>query len=264
MARERTSVLVRMPPELKHRLAEEVAATGASLNDVAVGLLASRLAVPYVPTGRKGSDPRSSGDVLLRMPPELKDKLARRASERRRNVNDLIVETLSAGLGLKGEEPMASANGNAGLNGHGRQQDKVRVAIIGMGNCANSLLQGLQYYKEAERDTFVPGLMHVDLGGYHISDIEVVAAFDVVQGKVGVDLAEAMWAHPNDTIKFADVAPTCDLMSSPMIGSPACSNRRCQYASRAMKTGMQLTIAQPASRICSAYHFVASSEPTGR
>ncbi|MDP9284623.1 MAG: inositol-3-phosphate synthase [Actinomycetota bacterium] len=69
-------------------------------------------------------------------------------------------------------------------------------------------MQGLTYYKDAKPDEFVPGLMHVDLGGYHISDIEVVAAFDVVKGKVGVDLAEAIWAHPNDTIKFADVATT--------------------------------------------------------
>jgi myo-inositol-1-phosphate synthase len=204
MARERTSVLVRMPQRLKQRLAEEVAARGASLNDVAVGLLASRFAVPYVPTGRKGSDPRSRGDVLLRMPPELKQKLARRATERRRTTTELIVETLSAGLGLKGED-MASTNGS---NGNGRPSEKVRVAIIGMGNCANSLLQGLQYYKDADADSFVPGLMHVDLGGYHIRDIEVVAAFDVVKGKVGEDLADAMWAAPNDTIKFAEVPKT--------------------------------------------------------
>jgi myo-inositol-1-phosphate synthase len=206
MARERTSVLVRMPAELKHRLAEEVAARGSSLNDVAVSILASRHAVPYLPTGRKGHDPRSSGDVLLRMPPELKQKLARRASERRRGTNDLIVETLAEALGLEREEAMASANGST--NGKGRSDDKVRVAIIGMGNCANSLLQGLQYYKDADADAFVPGLMHVDLGGYHIRDIEVVAAFDVVKGKVGVDLAEAMWAAPNDTIKFAEVGKT--------------------------------------------------------
>src|SRR5579862_10060422 len=94
-------------------------------------------------------------------------------------------------------------NGNSRAGG--RQQEKVRVAMIGVGNCANSFLQGLTYYKDADRDQFVPGLMHVDLGGYHISDVEVVAAFDVVKGKVGVDLADAMWAHPNDTIKFADV-----------------------------------------------------------
>ena len=90
----------------------------------------------------------------------------------------------------------------------GRQQEKVRVAIIGVGNCANSFMQGLTYYRDAKADQFVPGLMHVDLGGYHIRDVEVVAAFDVVKGKVGVDLADAIWAHPNDTIKFAEVAPT--------------------------------------------------------
>src|SRR6478736_2798245 len=99
---------------------------------------------------------------------------------------------------------MSEMNGN----GRVRQQEKVRVAIIGVGNCSNSFMQGLTYYHEAKRDEFVPGLMHVDLGGYHISDIEFTAAFDVVKGKVGVDLAEAMWAHPNDTIKFADVAKT--------------------------------------------------------
>jgi myo-inositol-1-phosphate synthase len=84
----------------------------------------------------------------------------------------------------------------------------VRVALIGVGNCANSLLQGVEYYKDASPKDTVPGLMHVDLGGYHISDIEFVAAFDVVKGKVGVDLADAIWAKPNDTIKFADVPKT--------------------------------------------------------
>ena len=94
-------------------------------------------------------------------------------------------------------------------NGRARLDDgKVRVAIIGVGNCANSLLQGREYYKDAPDDQFVPGLMHVNLGGYHIRDIEFTAAFDVVKGKVGEDLADAMWAHPNDTIKFADVPKT--------------------------------------------------------
>jgi len=101
----------------------------------------------------------------------------------------------------------------AALEGAGRQQDKVRVAIIGVGNCANSFLQGLTYYKDAKAEEFVPGLMHVDLGGYHISDIEVVAAFDVIKGKVGVDLADAIWAHPNDTIKFDDVPKTAITVS---------------------------------------------------
>src|SRR5216117_3996004 len=100
-----------------------------------------------------------------------------------------------------------SSNGNSG-NGRVRENDKVRVAIIGVGNCANSLLQGVEYYKDAPDDEFVPGLMHVNLGGYHVRDVEVVAAFDVVKGKVGEDLADAMWAHPNDTIKFAEVPKT--------------------------------------------------------
>src|ERR671931_1962650 len=101
---------------------------------------------------------------------------------------------------------MASKNGST--NGRARPDDRVRVAIIGVGNCANSLLQGLEYYKDADPEQFVPGLMHVDLGGYHIRDIEFTAAFDVTTAKVGRDLSEAIWAHPNDTIKFADVSKT--------------------------------------------------------
>src|SRR5436305_6977690 len=101
-----------------------------------------------------------------------------------------------------------STNGNH-TNGRERLDDgKVRVAIVGVGNCANSLLQGREYYKDAPDDKFVPGLMHVNLGGYHVHDIEFTAAFDVVKGKVGEDLAAAIWAHPNDTIKFADVPQT--------------------------------------------------------
>jgi len=83
---------------------------------------------------------------------------------------------------------------------------KVRVAIAGVGNCANSLIQGVTYYRDAEPGAMVPGLMHVDLGGYHIRDIEFVAAFDVDAEKVGQDLAKAMWAGPNDTFRFAEVA----------------------------------------------------------
>ncbi len=82
---------------------------------------------------------------------------------------------------------------------------KVRVAIIGVGNCASSLVQGVEYYKHAADDEFVPGLMHVNLGGLHISDIEFSAAFDVNVTKVGKDLSEAIWAEPNNTIKFSDV-----------------------------------------------------------
>ncbi|MEE8567201.1 MAG: inositol-3-phosphate synthase [Anaerolineales bacterium] len=83
--------------------------------------------------------------------------------------------------------------------------NKVKVAIIGVGNCASSLIQGVHYYNKTEPNNQVPGLMHVDIGGYHISDIEFVAAFDVVKSKVGVDLSEAIFAHPNNTVKFSKV-----------------------------------------------------------
>jgi myo-inositol-1-phosphate synthase len=82
---------------------------------------------------------------------------------------------------------------------------KVRVAIVGVGNCASSLVQGRYYYENAPEDSFVPGLMHVKLGEYHVRDIEFVAAFDVNANKVGVDLGEAIYAKPNNTIKFMDV-----------------------------------------------------------
>ena len=176
-----------MPEALKRRLSEEVASRKTNLNDLAVGILASRFAVPFEGSGRAGARPKASGDVLLRMPRELKDKLARRAAERRRKTNDLIVETLSERLGLTGKEKMASRNGRTR-----RSEGKVRVAIVGVGNCANSLLQGVQYYKDADAADSVPGLMHVDLGGYHVRDVEAVAAFDVVKGKVGEDLADAI------------------------------------------------------------------------
>jgi len=82
---------------------------------------------------------------------------------------------------------------------------KVRVAIIGVGNCASSLVQGVHYYRNAKVGDSVPGLMHVEMGGYHIRDIEFSAAFDVVKTKVGKDLSQAILAYPNNTIPFADV-----------------------------------------------------------
>ena len=82
---------------------------------------------------------------------------------------------------------------------------KVRVAIIGVGNCASALVQGVQYYRDAKPDDFVPGLMHVNLGGYHIKDIEFTAAFDIDVNKVGKDLSEAINTAPNNTYRFADV-----------------------------------------------------------
>ena len=84
----------------------------------------------------------------------------------------------------------------------------INVAVIGVGNCASSLVQGVHYYKDAKEDAFVPGLMHVNLGGYHIADINFVAAFDVDKNKVGCDLAKAIFAKPNNTIKLCDVPKT--------------------------------------------------------
>jgi myo-inositol-1-phosphate synthase len=85
---------------------------------------------------------------------------------------------------------------------------KINVAVIGVGNCASSLIQGVHYYRDAKEDEFVPGLMHVNLGGYHIRDINFVAAFDIDKNKVGKDLAEAIYTKPNNTIKFCDVPKT--------------------------------------------------------
>jgi myo-inositol-1-phosphate synthase len=84
-------------------------------------------------------------------------------------------------------------------------KDKIRVAIIGVGNCASSLVQGVEYYRDAPDDAFIPGLMHVNLGGYHVSDLEFTAAFDIDATKVGADLSEAIFAGPNNTYKFAEV-----------------------------------------------------------
>ncbi|MDQ3103155.1 MAG: inositol-3-phosphate synthase [Actinomycetota bacterium] len=95
----------------------------------------------------------------------------------------------------------AHTNGNSGRGDEG----KVRVAIVGVGNCANSFIQGVHYYRDADPDESVPGLMHVDLGGYHVREIEFTAAFDIDVEKVGKDLSDAIWSGQNNTIKFADV-----------------------------------------------------------
>ena len=99
-----------------------------------------------------------------------------------------------------------SSDGRASRNGAARYQaDKVRVAIIGVGNCASSFVQGVEFYRDANASEQVPGLMHVDLGGYHVGDIEFSAAFDIDSEKVGVDLSQAIWAGQNNTLRFAKV-----------------------------------------------------------
>jgi myo-inositol-1-phosphate synthase len=93
------------------------------------------------------------------------------------------------------------------MNTQRHDSKKIRVAIIGVGNCASSLVQGVQFYRDASVDDFVPGLMHVELGGYHVRDIEFSAAFDINRTKVGRDLSEAIFAEPNNTVRFAEVPP---------------------------------------------------------
>jgi len=103
---------------------------------------------------------------------------------------------------------VASTNGKGARNGHRPTDGKIRVAIVGVGNCASSLVQGRYYYENAKDGDLVPGLMHVNLGGYRIRDIDFVAAFDVDKTKVGKDLSEAVFAGQNNTFKFSDVPVT--------------------------------------------------------
>ena len=106
-----------------------------------------------------------------------------------------------ASLDEQAERRTANGSGNGAVD----HEDEVRVAIVGVGNCASSFVQGVEYYKDADPDDFVPGLMHVDLGGYHVRDIKFTAAFDIDADKVGKDLSEAIWRGQNNTLKFSDV-----------------------------------------------------------
>jgi myo-inositol-1-phosphate synthase len=108
----------------------------------------------------------------------------------------------------EGNDVISSGNGEKPAGkwaGAGRRDGKVRVAIVGVGNCASSLIQGRYYYENASETDFVPGLMHVNLGGYHVRDIEFVAAFDIDRNKVGRDLSEAIYTKPNNTFVFQQV-----------------------------------------------------------
>ncbi len=110
-------------------------------------------------------------------------------------------------MSITNGNPAKAARNGAASNGAARYQtDKVRVAIIGVGNCASAFVQGVHYYADADPSVRVPGLMHVDLGGYHVRDIEFTAAFDIDSAKVGKDLGQAIWAGQNNTIKFANGA----------------------------------------------------------
>ena len=212
-----------MPASLKRRLATEVETREATLNDIVGTILAERFESPFEPSNRKGRPPSDGGVVLLRIPPALKQSIQSAATAGGQTTNKVIVDALAESLGMpanalseprrraraprrRRKQEMSQSNGST--NGKPKKGDKVRVALIGVGNCANSLLQGVEYYDDADPEQFVPGLMNVDLGGYHVSDIEFTAAFDVTTDKVGKDLSEAIWAKPNDTYKFAKVPKT--------------------------------------------------------
>ncbi|HYM49995.1 MAG TPA: inositol-3-phosphate synthase [Candidatus Limnocylindrales bacterium] len=110
--------------------------------------------------------------------------------------------------GVSKQNGQSRPNGHRGrvaLRAESRSRKKVRVAILGVGNCASSLVQGVQYYRNAKPNDDIPGIMHVDLGGYHIRDIEFSAAFDIDKDKVGKDLSDAIFAGHNNTVKFSDV-----------------------------------------------------------
>ena len=108
--------------------------------------------------------------------------------------------------GTNGNGAGAGASTGAAQRQPRRKDGKIRVAIIGVGNCASSLVQGRYYYENADPEDTIPGIMHVDLGGYHIRDIEFVAAFDIDKNKVGKDLSEAIYAKPNNTYVFQQVS----------------------------------------------------------
>src|SRR6266699_1951246 len=129
---------------------------------------------------------------------------------------------------------------------------KIRVAFVGVGNCASSLVQGVHYYRDAQPGADVPGLMHIELGGYHVSDLEFVAAFDVDAKKVGRDISEAIFASENNTIRFADVpplgvevqrGPTLDVLGCYLpVGSEQATR---YYAGEALKAGVALVNCLP-------------------
>ena len=168
--------------------------------------------IPYRPTGRKSALPGSSPVILLRMPAELRDAIQaeaepagvhrqrrRPARARRRARRPLQVQP------TKGKQwPPRTARRTAARARTTRSASRSSASATAPTRSSRAS----STTRTPPDDQFVPGLMHVNLGGYHIRDIEFVAAFDVVKGKVGVDLAEAIWAHPNDTIKFADVPKT--------------------------------------------------------
>jgi myo-inositol-1-phosphate synthase len=136
--------------------------------------------------------------------------------------------------------------------------EPIKLAIVGVGNCASSLLQGLEHYRHASSGDDVPGLMHVTLGPYHVSDVHVVAALDVDGKKVGRDLSEAIFAEPNNTLRFADVAPTnVEVLRGPTLDGLG------QYYREAITESSEEPVDVAAALRDSGAHVVVSYLPVG-
>ena len=156
-------------------------------------------------------------------------------------------------------------------------RQKIRVAIAGVGNCASSLVQGVEFYRDADPAERVPGLMHVELGGYHVGDVEFVAAFDVDADKVGLDLGKAIFAGHNNTIKFAEVPETRraraarpdprrprQVLPRDRRGEPGRAGRRRPGAARRQGRRARLVPARSAPRTRRSYYAQAASTPASR
>ena len=141
--------------------------------------------------------------------------------------------------------------------------DSIRLAIVGVGNCASSLVQGLEFYRDADPTDEVPGLMHVKLGPYHVSDVEVVAAFDVDGKKVGRDVSEAIFAEPNNTIRFADVPPSgVDVLRGPTLDGLGKYYREVVTESDAEPVDVAAALREAEADVLVSYLPVGSEEAT--
>jgi myo-inositol-1-phosphate synthase len=141
--------------------------------------------------------------------------------------------------------------------------EKIRLAVVGVGNCASSLIQGLEFYRDADPADDVPGLMHVTLGPYHVSDVEVVAAFDVDAKKVGRDVSEAIFAEPNNTIRFADVPPMdIEVMRGPTLDGLGKYYREVVSESDAEPVDVAAVLRETGADVMVSYLPVGSEEAT--
>ncbi|MBU4179520.1 MAG: inositol-3-phosphate synthase, partial [Actinobacteria bacterium] len=139
----------------------------------------------------------------------------------------------------------------------------IKVAIVGVGNCASSLVQGIEYYKDAREGDSIPGIMHVNVGDYHISDVKFVAAFDVDSNKVGKDLGEAIYSEPNNTIEFAKVPPLgIEVLRGPTLDGIGKYYRETIEESRSPVVDVSETLSESGADVLINYLPVGSEDAT--